>query len=751
MNTIQDETNLSRRFVDETNDIPEPDVSDQNGPGMVPFVSPLKLTLDQEERMLLHVFRRKEELEKELGRNMTVGTDWISSTMAEEGAKEKARRTHFGKRDLFELTYNNDVTWRAHLLGDAEQNIFATSNLTAPISRRITRQMVARANNYFFGTDPWLAAYPVGAGDAVIADKADKFAKFKLEQCEAKHVLEKAVELAFVRGESIVKTSYERKEHIYTLNAEVLVGPDGKPVIAMDGDYILKTDLWTEEQEIAIDPQTMEPGEPTPTGRMVLKRDGQTPQPDGFNPDTDFAQMPIKRRITIYKGPRIDLKYFKDFLCPMTAPSVQDADLVCDLYDLPVSDLVDTYMRQGLDAEEGKQTARPDVERLVSIVREMASESSQPKSAQNQPKNTNLESNYQGQGGFIDGMGPVAEIAEFHFRFDADGDGIQEEIFLVADVNSKRPLYYDYEANMTPDGLRPYDVIRVNEVDGRWYGQGSMEMFKTYQEVIDLLLNRWNVSQTQAGRVTAFNPAACFEGDSYPDLKLNRGNTYTLKKGFSINDLVSSILLVDVKFEQLKEQMDFFLQMAMNESGVQHANDGAMVGLDTQKLATGIRNIEKSGQEMFSIFLSHLEPGCKSCLRKFLKLLFARMDMAETFKFFEGKVGTELTLSPEEVGDLDMDVDLEMTRYRGEQQLQSNLQAAQMVTQFYQLPPVIQERVAPLYVQMLKALQIQDSDNIIAPLQQGEQGMLEAQGLPPAKQIPAAQGPMAPPPPALNL
>lgn len=748
MNTIQDETNLSRRFVDETSEIPEPEVSELTGPGIVPFISPLKLTLEQEDRMLLHVFNRKEELERELGRNVTIGTDWISSTMAEEGGKEKARRTFFGKRDLFELTYNNDVTWRAHLLGDEEQNIFAVSNLTAPISRRITRQMVARANNYFFGTDPWLAAYPVGAGDASIADKADKFAKFKLEQCNAKHVLEMAVELAFVRGESIVKTSYERKEHIYTLNAFVLVGQDRQPLIAVDGDYILKTDLWTEELIAEIDPATMEPGAPTPTGKMVLKRDGKTPQPEGFNPDTDFEEMPIKRRITIYKGPRIDLKYFKDFLCPLTASSVQDADLVCDLYDLPVSDLVDTYMRQGLDAEEGKQTARPDVERLVSIVREMASDSTQPKSARNQPKNTNLESNYQGQNGFVDGMGPVAEIAEFHFRFDADGDGIQEEIFLVADVRSKRPLFYDYEANMTPDGLRPYDVIRVNEVDGRWYGQGSMEMFETHQEVIDLLLNRWNVSQTQAGRVTAFQPAACFEGDSDPHLRMNRGDTYTLKKGFTINDLVGTVVLVDVKFEQLKEQMEFFLQMALNESGVQHANDGQMVGMDTQKLATGIRNIEKSGQEMFSIFLSHLEPGCKSILRKFLKLLFSKMDMAETFKFFEGKVGTEMTLSPEEVGDLDMDVDLEMTRYRGEQQLQSNLQAAQMVTQFYMLDPMVQERVAPLYIQMLKALQIQDADQIISPLQQQEAMMGQGQPAAPAM---SAQGALPAPPPQPNL
>jgi len=743
--TLSEETDLARRFVDDTNDIPEPDASDEQGPGVVPFVSALTLTLEQETRMLEHCFRRKDELEKELGRNVTHGTDWISSTMAEEGGKDKARRTHFGKRDLFELTYNNDVTWRAHLLGDAEQNIFAVSNLTAPISRRITRQMIARANTYFFGTDPWLAAYPVGGQmDAIRADKVDRFAKFKLDQCNAKHVLEQAVGMAFIRGEAVLKTVYDRKEHIYSLDAEVLIDAAGNAVIAADGDYILKTDLWTEQMMSDIDPVTMAPLAPVPTGRMVLKRDGVTPQPEGFNPDTSFVSQKISRRITIYKGPRIDLKYFKDFLCPINAPTVQEADLIVDLYDMPVSDLVDTYMRQNLDAAEGVETTarRPDIERLVSVVREMASDSSESKSAKNQPKQTALESNYQGQGGIQDGMGPVAEIAEFHFRFDADGDGIQEEIFLVADVRTRKPLFYDYEANMTPDGLRPYDVIRVNPVDGRWYGQGAMEMFETYQEVIDLLLNRWNMSQTEAGRITAVQPDCFYEGDSDPtNFKLNRGDTITLKKGKRLVDAVETMALVDVKFDHLKEQMEFFLQMSMNESGVQHANDAQMVGLDQAKLATGIRNIEKSGMEIFSIFLSSLEPGFKTCMRKFLKLLFARMDAAETFKYFEGKVGIELTLSPEEIGDIDMDVNLEMTRYRSEQQLQSNVQAAQLVTQFYAMMPEIQERVAPLYVQMLKALQIQDADKIIIPMVP----MM-------AEEIaPSSQGPMPSPSPAPNL
>jgi hypothetical protein len=111
-----------------------------------------------------------------------------------------------------------------------------------------------------------------------------------------------------------------------------------------------------------------------------------------------------------------------------------------------------------------------------------------------------------------------------------------------------------------------------------------------------------------------------------------------------------------------------------------------------------------------------LEPGLQSIIQRAMGLIFANLDQEEVFVFFEGDTQSFGMIRPEDVQDLELNVSLLLTRYRGEQLLQSSMQAANLVTQFYSHLPEIQVRVAPLYRDMLKALQINFADEIIVPL-----------------------------------
>jgi hypothetical protein len=62
-------------------------------------------------------------------------------------------------------------------------------------------------------------------------------------------------------------------------------------------------------------------------------------------------------------------------------------------------------------------------------------------------------------------------------------------------------------------------------------------------------------------------------------------------------------------------------------------------------------------------------------------------------------------------------VDLQLTKYRGEQELQQNSQAANAATNYYAQPnPEVQARLAPLFRQILKANGIKNAEQVIAPL-----------------------------------
>ena len=96
-------------------------------------------------------------------------------------------------------------------------------------------------------------------------------------------------------------------------------------------------------------------------------------------------------------------------------------------------------------------------------------------------------------------------------------------------------------------------------------------------------------------------------------------------------------------------------------------------------------------------------------------LLLKNLDKKEAFNYLEGDAMSLITIGPEDVKGMDLNIKLLLTRFYGEQQLQSNAQAANLVTQFYGLPPEIQQKVSLFYTQSLKALGVIEAEQIIQP------------------------------------
>jgi hypothetical protein len=674
---------------------------------IMPFPTSYVLDRVQEAELVDHAMTRLDELEREIGRDIAGTGDWWSSNAIKaynpEGT-EAPQDTWLGKRLLFDKTFKNEMDWRPALLG----GIFKHSNLVVPIARRICRQMVARAINYFFGTTPWYSVYPVGIMDKDRADKADRYIRWKTDQSKLQRIEEQAVERAFVLGEAVAKTTWKRKEMIGKTKATVLVDEGGKDILGADGDYITEADLWV--QDASVDEAT---GQPITTDLMILKRDGKTVQPAAMI----WQEKNITRRIVQYRGPESKVVHYMDFLCPLEAETVQDADCIVHLYDRSLMDIADEWMKS-IPAEASADERMRLKREAVSVLRELAYSTHETDTAQN----SDVVDQSSTAGSVRERRVPMVKIAEFHLRYDADGDGIQEEIFLVVDRKTRIPIFYDYTMNVTPDGSRPYSVVRVNEIPSRWYGMGAIEMMNPNQQIIDLWMNRKNRSVSGSGRVDLFNPYNTIEGRSNPNLEMNWGGTYTPATGKKAEDIIQSVYLEDSIGEKLMEMIEFVMQLMMNESGVMSANDSNVAGLDSTKLATGIRNIERNGQELFSLFLGHLDPGVSDMLSKHVKLIMVNLDTMEVYRYFEDGEGGEgagefRQIDPGDIANLEIDTRILMTRHRGEQVLESNIRSVQVVKDYYAQPYEVQIQTKDMFIDILKALQIQNANKIIVPLQ----------------------------------
>jgi hypothetical protein len=681
---------------------------------LMPFPTSYVLNRDQEIELVDHAMKRLKELEGELGRDVCAGGNWWSAdgiSGSDPQGTDGPETTWMGKRLLFDKTFKNEMDWRPRLLG----GIFAESNLIVPAARRICRQMIARAVNYFFGTAPWFSLYPVGSLDKTRADKGDRYTRWKMDRAKLQRTLEQGIERAFIVGEAVVKTAWAQREQIYKTTATVLVDAAGKDILGADGDYILESDLWI--QDGAEDPTT---GEMVVSDLVVLKRDGKTPQPT----EMIWQEKLITRRITHYKGPEAKVIHFMDFLCPLDAPTIQEADCVVHLYDMPLMTLADQWKKSAAasaTAEERVEATRKATE----LLRRLSSGGGQTTSGQN----SDAVDNSTKAGGRDTRTQPLVKVAEFNLTYDIDGEGLRN-VILIVDRESSTPIFYDFDANITADGLRPYSCERVNEIPGRWYGMGAMEMMNPSQQIIDLWMNRKNKAVSSAARVDFWRPQNTVEGQANSNLEINWGGTYTPKGNLKAADCLESVYLTDNIGEKLMELIEFVMQLMMNESGIANANDGNVSGMDSTKLATGIRNIEKSGQELFSLFLGHLEPGITDALSKMVKLLFSRLDEIEVYRYFEqGEAGGEgadgmQEINPGDISQLEIDVQILLTRYRGEQVVESNLKAWDVVMKYFDptVTPEVQERIAPLAQDILKAYQIQNAGDIIRPLAQPAMG-----------------------------
>ena len=671
-----------------------PDVSpalDPNAP-RVPFPSSLRLDRATEDKLMELATTRIEQLEVELGRTITLWHNWFER---EDPEKPTGGRTFMGKRDYYEMTYHNKVEWRRWAVG----GIFKESNLTLPVTRRMVRQMIARSVEYFFGTDPWFGVYPVAQQDDELAETIEKHAQWKIEnKTNVKNQLIKAIEYAFIRGEAVVKTTFKNRDMIYKTMQNVLVDEQGNEILGTDGLPITEEDSFV---------QGMNPATGQPFGGMVLERDQITPMPE--NPI--FAPKMITKKNSLYRGPDCGVVYYKDFLCPLTAEDVQSADFICHLYDLPVMSLIDQYSRRDIMNPPTTEEDVRNAQKMMDLLKNMSGDGNVPKTGRNQPRYEwgELQTDNSTEN-------PTSEIAECYLSYDADGDGLVEEIMLVIDKRTMSPIFYDYLGNVSPSGKRPFTVIRINGIDGRWHGVGGMEVFELSQQFIDLCINRRNFAESAAGRTTFWNPSKTLEGQRDPNLVLNTGMTYTLLPGSKKEDALDYVTLPEVKGNNLFEMMETFMQLMQLESGVVNAMDGQAAGLPSAKLATGVRNIEKSGNEMFSLYLEALEPGLTEVLRTAAEIIYQNMDAEEVFTVTNGDAKEVLSLTPDQVRNLDIDVELLLTRSKSEQMLESSVQAANLLNQFYQLQPNVQEKAKLLYVQALKALQIEQAEQIITPV-----------------------------------
>jgi|SRR5215471_7440679 len=629
----------------------------------------LVLTKTQESAMVERALLRIDELASQTGLYLD-GTGGVDDTR------------WMGIRKRNQDQYDNAWEWRAALGG-----IFEFSNFSINISKRYARLMSAKSRDDLIGTDPFFAIMPeaISDDDAAVSEAAEKFLQMKIRQSNVRASLTAGIKGALIRNEQVMKTTYVSDVTKFRGPARVAVGPfvltgprgdqftpQGEPVLTPRGNYIYENDDFLPD--------------PMVQGQFRLRKEPSvafryTPEYDDF-PDLDQ---------TLVHQEGVDLRCvdYRDFLCPLNAASIHEADICVHLFDEQWERLKLIY---GMFEVSEPYVNQPYLSGQRAAKTEKGEVSGEVEAASRALK--------------------IVNCADCYMRMDVDDDGIEEEVWLILDRRQKTAIWYDYLGAHLKK--RPFEVLPgIEFVANRWYGTGVFEMLDHKQLYIDTQFNRVNFKSSKNSSVRFRNRNAVAQWKAGQELVFGDDQVLDIDDPrFTANTPpLFQVQLTDID-QYAMELIQLMLQAASTEVGIIGPDDGNMAGMDTTKLATGIKSLERTANVLMKETESVMGDAIALVLDQVVDCALEHMDVNEAL--YDEETAAILTLSREEIRALGRHTRLLLTRSRSTETIETARMVVQLCREYYEaLTPEEQNLLRPEYVRQLRALEVQDSDKLL--------------------------------------
>lgn len=602
-----------------------------------------------------------------------------------------------------------DFTSRAY---GADPGIFAKSNESMGLVRSGIAFIVARTQEDLFGSTPWYSVIPEGNADGELADKLQKHSAWKLREAGYETMGERVVERIFNLGESILRTMWRKQTMRYHSMRAVLCEGKGeaqKPVLTTAGDYIYADDeqvkmIWQEDgslAEVPDEPQEAAEGEeqsapvPVPEGEEVIVF-RKAPEVQ-FVEGRYFADWLIEEEETVYDGldpAEID---YRNFRCSPRYKRIEDAPFRGHIYAMRLSQLKDKLLEIHGPEEEWDG----DLRALV------ATASAQGGGAKDVAQTESGATSISGG----DPKNPEIKCMDFEIEWDPCDGGDTRWFFGTLLVELQAMVLVDYLKNILPAGDSLYTAVSIYQPLNRWHGRGWWEIYSDLVTNSDRLWNELLFRESMhANPMTGVNWDAIEE--SREQVEFRAGMRVTLRNNKTMADFMQAFVFPNAD-RGTWQLLEFFMKLNQLETGVTSAAQGGLGDLPATNTATGIQSVLSSGSTLHKRPAKDIRTGLEENLMKSLTILYAQQDKDETFRYGEGQNAVLVTLTAEDVENLRVNVRILMTRFRQRELVENARAAIQVLTQYLSLPEQEKTTARPLFIQLLKGLDIQNAEEVI--------------------------------------
>ncbi len=611
----------------------------------------------------------------------------ISEEQEKKLLKYLLKRVEQLKEDNRERIENDKVSWKTYHNDRTDRvgydSIFSHSNLSVPMTSLVVDHFMARAEDEITGTSPYFKFEAQGAGDEEAAEAYDKYFNWKLEdKGQTRERLEESYLHLFIQRALILKSTYkedistwydyERNGLFNNERGEFEEIPGEGPIIEGEAQFIPEMNPMTGETELRLASD--------PSFQMIPGVHEFQPLPQG-----------VPTQQVKYKGPRSEVIDSDRFLCPSTAESIEDADIVVELYDKDMRWANKMFL-------ERDWFSFGDYYKLVN-------KDANPRSPieKNQERVENLD--------FDNEENPSVQVLECWVKRDVLGTGTPQEFCVFVDPEAKKILYYEFVAKLTPDNRIPYTAVSIGKERNRWCGRSLPERIGSFQEYVDKQFNSQSYrNELAANPIIGVNPQAV--EDEPEDVELHAGKIFELKDQYGIDDFINfaAVPNVDIRTQDL---IDFVFGIVQLWLGVSNMAQGDYQALAPANTATGVEATLREASKIGRRWMRRIVRGFEEHLTKLVQVAMATMDEEEVFEYMEGDVRAFGVMTPDAIRNIGINTRVILSQDQGQRAIEKANLALQTQDRYFQSPPEMRPFIRPMLKRILDAMGFERTDELL--------------------------------------
>lgn len=610
-------------------------------------------------------------------------------------------------RKRFEEQSRDDFSWRDTMdqSSPGEVNaIFREHNDSLNIVGGMADFVVARSIDDILGSESFFSMSPEGGkADKTLATGLQKHSEWKIRQSNVRSGLDDAIKKAICLGEGVLKIRWKKSVRHFERIAQVLWDKKrNRPMLTKDRDYIFDNDEIVDEKNEA--------------GKTTARYPAKAPEMDLRNGSAfEWKEKIVADSETVYENVSCECMDHNDLVVSLVKGTLEECDFIGHLMDMSLFDIRDKYAPS---------------EEILSVIKSCTKEA---KSESNKPVSGRMEGPERDTS--LQGMeNPTVQLCEGYLDYIVKIGGQERvcRIMAVVALDSQELLYAEYLSNITPKGALPLVVVRAwKAAANRWYGRGIFEAYETAQTAIDRdYCSVAHRNRFHANPIKGVQKNALENVEYASDIKMTPGEGLVLKTDKTLKDAVQFLVMPDLD-NRTMDLMNLRAQVTQLRGGVTNVSQGGVESLPQNSTATGVEAILNSGNVLSRLATAHLRESIEPAVALCIKLIYRHHNQAETFSYLEGDHPEVVTISPEDVANLEMNVRLTLTRFRNREMRENAKIAQDAFAQYLQFPPEDRESIRPFTVDVIRSVGFDDAEHIVPrPVPAGN--MLPAPPAPPA-------------------